>query len=118
MFSNCLIESIKAKIKNKDVKIFLLPSDINNGFHHFFWSDNENIYHFTSKNIHKCQLFFNGEIKTYNKRAFEGLVLTKMFKANYSIKKAVKTALKLGLSTNTKIAMNEVYKHKIEDSQR
>lgn len=38
MYSNCLVEAIKAKIKDpKAVRIIYLPKKWNNGARHFMW---------------------------------------------------------------------------------
>ena len=49
MYSNCLFEAIKAKIKDpKNVQIHLIPPSINNWNLHFYWinKSNQTIYHY------------------------------------------------------------------------
>ena len=45
MYSNCLIEAIKAKVRDpKAVRIIYLPKKWNNGVRHFMWVKNDKVY--------------------------------------------------------------------------
>ena len=51
MYSNCLFEAIKAKIKDpKNVKIVRLPKEVNGKCQHFMWLKGEYVYHAFHKN--------------------------------------------------------------------
>ena len=46
MYSNCLFEAIKAKIKDpKNVYIFRVPKRFSGGAIHFMWYDGKKYYH-------------------------------------------------------------------------
>ena len=46
-YSNCLLEAVKAKIRNPKIKITYLPPTINECFcPHFMWSDGKSDYDF------------------------------------------------------------------------
>ena len=46
MYSNCLFEAIKAKIKDpKNVYIFRVPKRFGGGAIHFMWYDGKKYYH-------------------------------------------------------------------------
>ena len=65
-YSNCLIECIKAKIKNPKIKITYLPPHLNEIFcPHFMWSDGEYDYDFGENgHIPLCRVFwFKGCIR-------------------------------------------------------
>lgn len=113
MYSNCLFEALKAKIKDpKNVKVLFIPPSINKNRIHFCWSDENKIYSYVdpkAKPTTKISLGFNGELKIYDKKYFEGLIIMRMYNAKYSIKKAVKTAKKLGLKTCTPADMREAF---------
>ena len=110
MYSNCLFEAIKAKIKApKNVKILLIPPSINHGHIHFCWSLEDRIYHYTDVTNKQNQICFNGKLKNYDKKYFEGLIIMRMYNAKYIIEKAVKTAKKLGLKTCTPVLMKQSF---------
>lgn len=110
MYSNCLFEALKAKIKDpKNVKVLLIPPSINQGRIHFCWSLEDRIYHYTDTTNKKNQIWFSGKLKNYDKRYFEGLIIMRMYNAKYSIKRAVKTAKKLGLKTCTSALMKQSF---------
>lgn len=71
--SNCLIETIKAKIKNKNIKIYYCkPRICANGkiqMAHFMWSDETADYDFSDDEEHhlpwyKC-FWFTGKIRKF-----------------------------------------------------
>ena len=71
--SNCMIEAIKEKMKNKKVKIyFCKPRITENGnfqMFHFMWSDGKYDYDFSNTNDEKMPwykvLYFNGYIRKF-----------------------------------------------------
>ena len=98
MYSNCLLEAIKAKFRNKNIKILYIPSKINNNHIHFFWFDGVNYFHFTNTNIRRTNLWFNGEIRSFEKRVFCGFILMKLYNSKTPIEKAVRICKKLLLN--------------------
>lgn len=71
-YSNCLIEALKAKIKDfKNVKIHLMLNSFTI-FPHFWWERNGKAYNFTSLKKRRCQvLLFKGKIIERSLRAFK-----------------------------------------------
>ena len=68
-YSNCLIEAIKAKIKNPKIKITYISPKINEVFSpHWLWSDGVNDYDFgIEKELKWFQVFwFKGYIRKRN----------------------------------------------------
>lgn len=66
--SNCVLEAIKAKIKNRKIKIIYLPAKINVvKCPHIMWTDGINDYDFgTNKKISSLQYFwYNGAIRIF-----------------------------------------------------
>ena len=67
-YSNCLIEAIKAKLKNPKVKIYCCPPN-HREFPHFMWSDGEHDYDFSDYDDRVQQwwhcLLFKGKIRQY-----------------------------------------------------
>lgn len=107
-YSNCLIEAIKAKIKNpKKVKIYLYPREINNNEIHFYWVENNTAYHFT-KNNSKSVILFEGKVKSYDSNLFYSLMGHKMFKAGLDRKQAFELAKKYRLPL-TEDDINDMY---------
>lgn len=103
MYSNCLFEALKAKIKDpKNVQIHLVPPSLNHFDLHFYWVDEvENrVFHYTAKNSGiwaKLNIFlFKGYQKGTPIILFEELLYKKMRRAHWSLKKQVKTARYLG----------------------
>lgn len=95
MRGNCLIEAIKAKIKDpKNISIIILPGTLNRGFPHFMWFDKKDnkIHHFTSvgKSNH---IYFNGIYKALSFEAFESWVIY----SSYAKKNKLKIMKKLNL---------------------
>ena len=73
MYSNCLFEALKVKVKDpKNVKIHIIPSKINNcgGLPHFWWTVGDMAYDF-KKVSGKCNLWFEGKIRSYEKATYE-----------------------------------------------
>lgn len=102
MYSNCLFEAIKAKLKDpKNIEIHLIPPSINNHDLHFYWKNKEEnrIYHFTTKKNNfwdRLNIFiFKGNFKTMKEIFFEELLYRKMKKAGWPKKKQIKYAKKL-----------------------
>ena len=73
MYSNCLIEALKAKVKDpKNVKIHMIPSKVNNcgGLPHFWWAVGDTAYDF--KRVEgKCGIWFNGKLRSCEKAIYE-----------------------------------------------
>lgn len=83
MYSNCLFEAIKAKIKDpKNVQIHLIPPSINNWNLHFYWSNksNQSIYHYSEENkncLSRFKILFHGKLKSRWILSFEELLYKK-----------------------------------------
>lgn len=81
-YSNCLIEAIKAKIKNpKNTRIICLYPKINMGHWHFLWVNDGKVRHFEDKCSEGCAFIFNGSYKEQDLESFEAFVLRKRLKA-------------------------------------
>lgn len=105
MRSNCLLEAIKAKIKNPSIQIHYIPLCLNRGRLHFYWTDKneEKFYHYTNPDYNaKNQIWFEGVLKTYDYRDFGGTILLRMKKQNWSFEKQARIARKLGLNWSAK----------------
>lgn len=69
-YSNCLIEALKAKIKNKSIKIYYCkPSLKKHQMAHFMWTDGIQDYDFSDKESdhlswYNC-LWFKGAIRSF-----------------------------------------------------
>ena len=101
MRSNCLIEAIKAKLKDwNNVEIHLLSPKLNRGELHFYWIDkkNQEIRQFAHRpNEHvKTILLFKGRITNHNIKLFESSMYSKMKKAGWSVEKQKSYANKKG----------------------
>lgn len=83
MKSNCLIEALKAKIKNPSVKIHVYPTEINNGKIHFYWSDGDKYWHFIKQNERQF-ILFEGKLKEIPANPFFSLMLHKMYEKKLS----------------------------------
>ena len=77
-YSNCLIEALKAKLRNHRVQIRMYPRCLNKNHLHFYWIDDDTVFHFICKNKFET-IMFKGEIKKYELRYFKGHLLYKMF---------------------------------------
>lgn len=84
MFSNCLIEALKAKVKDpKNTKIHIIKHLSNDSiFWHFWWEDNEYAYNFISEKPRRFQVFlFKGNV---DKKPLENyIVFSKLCDQNY-----------------------------------
>ena len=85
MISNCLIEAIKAKIKNPRIKIRMYPPFLNNGSCHFYWVDSDTVYHFV-KNNNRTFILFSGYIKDCRKSVFYSFMGHRLYSASLSNK--------------------------------
>lgn len=93
MYSNCLFEALKAKIKNpKNVHIDYIPPKFNHGFFHFFWKEGDYVYHYT-ENTRKPRILFNGVFRKSQLNVWESCIVKNLMRHNCSveyIKKFVK----------------------------
>lgn len=100
MISNCLIEAVKAKIKNpQNVKIHYIPAKLNNGNLHFYWYDfaDQSIFQFTHKaNVKSSNILFNGETGSFNIKLFESRMYAKMKELGWSYEQQKSYANKKG----------------------
>lgn len=73
-YSNCCVEAIRAKLKNKQVKIFFCKPRITENGHfqmaHFMWTDGKADYDFSDNEVdglpwYKC-FWFRGRIRKFN----------------------------------------------------
>lgn len=76
MWSNCLIEAIKAKIKDpKHVTIHKFPGKINNNFlifPHFWWDDGEKGFDFKQeKQLFPNPIWFKGTLRSYPLKTYK-----------------------------------------------
>lgn len=100
MISNCLIEAIKAKIKNRNVEIHRFPFALNNYQLHFYWIDKaENqMYHYCLPESTKfCVPLFNGKLKVRSRALFGLKMVRRMKEKNWSQTKISRTLNKMGL---------------------
>ena len=70
MYSNCLIEALKAKIKDpKNVTIYTFPAKVNGHgiFPHFWWTIGDKGYDFKKESNSKQVLLFKGKVRSYDK---------------------------------------------------
>ena len=78
-YSNCLIEALKAWIKDpKNVKIIYLPKKWNYGARHFLWIKNDKVYHYEALNSNNNKLFFKGTYKEQDLSTFEAFILHRL----------------------------------------
>ena len=78
-YSNCLVEALKAWIKDpKNVKIIYLPKKWNNGAKHFLWVKGGKVYHYEARNQNNRKLFFRGVYKEQDLDAFEAFILHRL----------------------------------------
>ena len=90
MISNCLIEAVKAKIKDpKNVHIIKMPRAWNKGNMHFYWIKGENIFHYTNPKFNKTKILFKGEIKKENFETFEAFILKHLAVSKPSLDKTI-----------------------------
>lgn len=97
MKSNCLLEAVKAKLKDWDnVEIRLYPPRINCNHFHFYWIKGDNFYHFVKKDM-KSLFLFEGNVKEYNSKLFYSSLGHKMYMAGLNRKECLKLAKKYHL---------------------
>ena len=74
MISNCLIEALKAKIKDpKNVTIHSFPAKINGHgiFPHYWWSVGDQGFDFKRDRKTKQSILFKGSVRSYSKDTYE-----------------------------------------------
>lgn len=98
MYSNCLFEAIKAKLKDpKNVKIDYVSPKINDGHFHFYWIDRneKRVYDYKNpKSKSYNHLLFCGTVSTSKLEIFEAFILHKCYKNNLTIDETIKYAKK------------------------
>ena len=97
MYSNCLIEAVKAKIKDPKVGIIYLPKKWNNGSRHFMWIKGDKVYHYTHGGSERASFLFKGTIEEQSFETFEAFILHRVG-CKWEIDKKV-VGEKLGLSS-------------------
>lgn len=96
MRSNCLLQALKAKIKNPRVHFFKLPKCLNDAVH-FMWCDDEFYYHAYNLKRNKNFLLYDYKIKKIPRYIFESFALTyiEWYDVKFKIKIARKCFMKL-----------------------
>ena len=103
MKSNCLIEALRAKIKDpKNVRIYHFPLALNNNYLHFYWvNKRENkVYHYADPKAGNCcldrfKLLFTGKLKIRQRDLFERSLYKKMSSLGWTLDKQITVAKKL-----------------------
>lgn len=104
MVSNCLIEAIKAKIKDpKNVRIIALKRAWNDGNLHFYWIDGNEVYHYEAPSS-KAPFLFKGETKHISLESFEAFTLKHLAISKPNLDKSI-VAKKLRLPSVNMIGM-------------
>lgn len=80
IYSNCLLEALKAKIKDpRNVHIFCLPKEVNGGKLHFMWKKGDKIYHahkeIRDNNENNKRFLFNTSLKEVSESIFKKWLL-------------------------------------------
>lgn len=89
MVSNCLIEAIKAKIKDpKNVRIIALKKAWNDGNLHFYWIDGNEVYHYEAPSS-KAPFLFKGETKHVSIESFEAFILKHLARTKPNLDKTI-----------------------------
>lgn len=117
--SNCLIEALKAKIKDpRNVRIGYLAPSINHGELHFWWiKDSEGkAYHFRSDKDEKFHFFFLGSICRNDLVFFQDFVIKRCFYSKKSVKATLKYCRKAGLIVTEKAIEDGFYQRSNYDS--
>ena len=73
-YSNCLIEVIKAKIKNPKIKVMYLPAFLNDVYcPHWMWLDEngEHDFHYSGYLKWYKRIWYKGEIRTVHKGCYK-----------------------------------------------
>lgn len=87
MYSNCLLEAIKAKLRHpKTVHILYLPRKWNDGNLHFMWIKDDCIYHYEALKS-SAKLFFKGKFKHQSLETFEAVILRHLARTRPKLKK-------------------------------
>lgn len=74
MYSNCLFEALKAKIKDpKYVRIIRLPKEVNAGICHIMWIKGDTVFHAYSSGGIKQSLLFQIQAKRSQARNLQTL---------------------------------------------
>lgn len=106
-YSNCLIEALKAKIKDpKNVKILILPGKIFGEHLHVMWREGDTVKHAYKSSKDKCKwnrFFYKVKYKTNSFESFEAYILD--YIKNQDFKTQIKYAKKFDLKS---INMNGV----------
>lgn len=92
-YSNCLIEALKAKIKDpKNVKIVYLGKKINNGARHCLWINykTNTVTHYTHSEDEKFYGLFKGYYKQSSIEDFEAFLLNRAYFKGISVQKLAK----------------------------
>lgn len=111
MYSNCLIEAIKAKIKEpKNVHIFRVPKRFGGGATHFMWYNEKTRMYYHSVDIDlkrlqmlrgfqkiKYTIWHEQKIKEINEATFNAFILRKLKIYGFTVKKVKKAAKKMYL---------------------
>lgn len=97
MYSNCLIEAIKAKIRKPgSVKIHIISPKLNNGLFHMYWIENGKIFHYSDPKNSRSLLstflhpLFSGVVKNPSTEVFANMLVRKMCKAGYTLERIKK----------------------------
>lgn len=78
-YSNCLIEAIKAKIRNpKNVKVHFIRPCLNNGHIHFYWIEDDGVYQYGHKQPIKNPILFEGKVRLHCRATLEERLYKKM----------------------------------------
>lgn len=114
MYSNCLIEAIKAKIRNpSSVKIHIISPKLNNGLFHMYWIENGKVFHYSDPknngNLLSTLLhpLFNGIIKNPDTEIFANMLVRKMCKAGYTLERIKKVFSKLHIDYDEEAAFEK-----------
>lgn len=102
MYSNCLIEALKAKIKDPNVKVHVLPPKLNYGMLHFYWVKGNTVFHYLDLKKNKTvsyrvfHPFFKGVEEKASLRSFEKLLFTRMLENCWTQEQQIRYAKKHG----------------------
>lgn len=76
--SNCLIEALKAKLKDPlNVKIISPKKEWNGGYRHFYWVKKDKVFHYEAKD-ENTSFLFQGRLKEQSMSTFESFWLRKL----------------------------------------
>lgn len=107
MYSNCLFEAIKVKLKDpKNVHIYLLPPKLNKGRYHFYWIDEKqpdlikSFINPKAKNNKQSFFFKNGQFDKHDRKIFENFTIQRLYNQTHSLEKMIKLAKKFRFQMN------------------